>query len=173
MEFLKYVTYSVVKDMYYTTALNDAITQKYFLSCFIVFLLYYSLKILQQSLRAALHFFSHKHGSCPLCKQQDIYFLWSWQSHLYEGTFQLHNTRKVGQESKTQSLLQVTTPGFSTQKRNPPLSQSLRVQELIEGLFCLYFVHTGCIYYLRLCSLSQCVWTNKHRKIGTDTLFGK
>jgi len=31
-----------------------------------------------------------------------------------------------------------------------------------RGFVLLYFVHTGCIYHLRICSLGQCEWTNKH-----------
>ena len=53
---------------------------------------------------------------------------------------------KWAKKAKLKVLWQVATPGFSTQKRNPPLRQSLWVQELIEVCFafimCMQVVFT-------------------------------
>ena len=62
-------------------------------------------------------------------------------------------------------------------KRESPLSQRLQVQSsVLEALSCLYFMHTCCIYHLRVCSHGLvCGQTNKSTcmEIGTDTHFRK
>ena len=74
------------------------------------------------------------------------------------GFFNFMMSEKSTKNLQTQNLW-FATPGFSTWKRNPPLSQSLIEQELIN--ICLAFIlcYTGCIYH----SKNLLMWVSTHK----------
>ena len=150
--------------MYYTTALNDAITQKYFLNCFIVFLLYYSLKILQQSLQAAIHFFhirmDHNH-----CVNNEIHISCDPDSPTYmKVLFSCITPEKWAKKAKLKVCGKSPHLCFRLRKETHLWAKAYGFRSFVLPLFCAYRLY---LLLKTLLTESVCMdkqmWVDRYR----------
>ena len=127
---------------------------EYFLNCFIVFLLYYSFS----KASGLLFIFFHLSMCHAHFVNNEIHISCDPDSPTY---IKVLSSCIIPEKWAKKAKLKVC--GKSPHLGIRTFESKLMGSGAYRGFVLLYFVHTGCIYHLRICSLGQCEWTNKHR----------